>query len=310
MSSDVAALYERLIERDLDAIPDAVRTFRESHSSDDLFLAVARFAILAYAPSQHAKHAVLATLSAFQLRDAYGDRWDELLAECARYAAESRQPWSEPPILDPPLPGERGDVDALREAVAARDRLAAERWLSARLDDPIDDLLLVASDDFEDFGHKVIVTSAAWKLAGILGEKGRYAALRIAVWEMTSLGGAPPPSAAIRRDRAAEGGGAPLSERLIENAVAEKGSLEAMHLVFLYEAARDTKIFPRVCDYLASQQLHAGQSLPAAGPPPIYRLARDYAQCLKAYAIGDDRLKAAALYNLDHAPSFADWSFA
>src|SRR5947208_991841 len=136
MSSDVAALYERLIERDLDAIPAAVRTFRESHSSDDLFLAVARFAILAYAPSQHAKH------------------------------------------------------------------------------------------------------------AGILGEKGRYAALRIAVWEMTSLGGAPPPPAAIRRDRAAEGGGAPLSERLIENAVAEKGSLEAMHLVFLYEAARDTKIFP------------------------------------------------------------------
>src|SRR2546422_9796499 len=83
MSSDVAALYERLIERDLDAIPDAVRTFREPPSSDDLFLAVAGFAILAYAPSQHAKHAVLATLSAFQLRDPYGDRWDELLAECA-----------------------------------------------------------------------------------------------------------------------------------------------------------------------------------------------------------------------------------
>ena len=49
---------------------------------------------------------------------------------------------------------------------------------------------------------------------------------------------------------------------------------------------------------------------PAATQPPVYRLARDYAQCLKAYSIGDERLKAAAVYNLEHAPSFADWSFA
>src|SRR6266508_521928 len=115
--SDIAKLYETLIERDLDSIPAAVRKFRASHSSDDLFLAVARFAILSYAPSQHAKHAVLATLSGHQLRDAYGDRWDELLAECARYAAESRQPWSEPPILEPPAidADQRRDVDALRQ---------------------------------------------------------------------------------------------------------------------------------------------------------------------------------------------------
>ncbi|HEV8657344.1 MAG TPA: hypothetical protein VGS96_01840 [Thermoanaerobaculia bacterium] len=308
MSSDVAALYERLIERDLDSIPAAVRTFRESHSSDDLFLAVARFAILSYAPSQHAKHAVLATLSAHQLREAYGDRWDDLLAECARYAAESRQPWSEPPILEPPAidRDQRRDIEALREAVTTRDRLAAERWLASRLDDEdlFRDLLLVASDDFEDFGHKVIVTAAAWRLAGILGEKGRYAALRVAVWEITSYSG----ERYVERRADVSN----LRQRLIDNAMAEKGSIESMHLVFLYEAARDTPVFARVCDYLCSGALQRADSglKPAATQPPIYRLARDYAQCLKAYAIGDDRLKAAAIDNLEHAPSFADWTFA
>jgi hypothetical protein len=307
MSSDVAALYEHLIERDLDSIPAAIRKFRESHSPYDLFLAVARFAILAYAPSQHAKHAVLATLSAHQLRHVYADRWDDLLAECARYAAESRQPWSEPPILEPPATDadQRRDVDALREAVAARDRLAAERWLAARLDDEdlYRDLMLIAADDVEDFGHKVIVTAAAWKLAAILGEKGRYAALRIAVWEMTSYSG----ERYVERNVDV----ANLRLRLIDNAVAEKGSLESVHFVFLYEAAKDTNVFARVCDYLASQSLRSDSfDLPPAGAPPVYRLARDYAQCLKAHAIGDERLKTAATYNLEHAPSFADWSFA
>ncbi|HEY8712292.1 MAG TPA: hypothetical protein VIM68_05430, partial [Thermoanaerobaculia bacterium] len=179
-----------MIERDLDAIPAAVREFRASNSSHDLFLAVARFAILAYAPSLHAKHAVIAALSAYEARDACGERWDDLLAECARYAAESRQPWSEPPILDPPRlsAGQRRDVGALRQALAARDRLAAERWLAARLDDNElePDLFTVAADGFSDQGMQVIVTAAACKLSRILGEQGRYAALRIAVWEIWS----------------------------------------------------------------------------------------------------------------------------
>ncbi len=306
MSPAVGALYERLIERDLDAVPQAVRTFRESESSEELFLAVARFAVLAYVPSQHSTHALLAALAAYELRDAYGERWDDLLIECARYAAESRQPWSEPPILDPPAIEEDQprDIEALRSAVAARDRLAAERWLAARLDDPtlLDDLLLVASDDFEDLGHKIVVTRAAWKLAPILGEKGRYATLRTAVWEMTSSG--------------VEAGlwtGRSHVERkaLIDNAVAEKGSIESVHAVFLYDAAKGTKIFDRVCGYLASLPLKsATEELPPPGPPPVYRLARDYAQCLKAYATGDERLKAAAAYNLQHGPSFAEWSLA
>lgn len=187
---NVSELYEPLIEREIARIDETALRFRREHSSEELFLAVARFAILAYAPSQHAKHALLAMLAAYELREESGERWDELLVECAKYAAQSRQPWSEPPLLDPPPvgPDQRRDVAELREAVAARDRLRAERWLAARIDDDdlARDLFAVASDDFEDLGHKLIVANAAWNLAPILGEKGRFASLRVAVWEMVA----------------------------------------------------------------------------------------------------------------------------
>lgn len=303
----VEALYEPLIERDLDSIPAAVRKFRQSHSSHDLFLAVARFAVLAYAPSQHAKHALLSTLSAYELRARYGERWDDVLTECARYAAEARQPWSEPPILDPPRveDDQPSDLEALRTAVAARDRAAGERWLAARLDDDdlAHDLFTVAADDFEDLGHKLIVARGAWKLSTLLGEKGRYAALRTAIWEMTAYGGK---LQIAKRCDASE-----LLRRLIDNAVAEKGSLESMHAVFLYDAAKETNVFPLVCDYLDSLPVRAPSAeLPRAGDPPVYRLARDYGQCLKAFTIPDERLHAAAMCNLKDGPSFAEWSFA
>ena len=310
----IAQLYEPLIARDLSAIPAAVRTFRQSNSSDDLFLAVARFAVLAFAPSQHSKHALLATLAARDLRDDYGDRWDDLLSECARYVAESRQPWSEPPILEPPAidADQPRDIEALRAAVVNRDRLAGERWLAARLDDDdlLHDLLVVATDDFEDLGQKLIVTTAAWKLASVLGEKGRYAALRVATWEIISYGNVIP----SREDGEESGRGldkGSLYESLVQNTLAEKGSLESVHEVFLYHAAKNTPVFARVCNYLASQPMRSSAiDLPRVGAPPIYRLARDYGQCLKAFALRDQRVAAAAAYNLEHGPSFADWSFA
>ncbi|MGZ5476508.1 MAG: hypothetical protein ACXW29_09445 [Thermoanaerobaculia bacterium] len=314
----IAHLYEPLIERDLSAIPAAVRTFRQSNSSDDLFLAVARFAVLAFAPSQHSKHALLATLAARDLRDDYGDRWDDLLSECARYVAESRQPGSEPPIPGPPAidADQPRGIEALRAAVVTRDRLAGERWLAARLDDDdlLHDLLVVATDDLEDLGDKLIVTTAAWKLAGILGEKGRYAALRVAMWEIISYGNVIPSREdgnVIPSREDGEESGRGLYDQLVQNTLAEKGSLESMHEVFLYHAAKDTPVFARVCNYLASQPLRSSAiDLPRVGAPPIYRLARDYGQCLKAFALRDQRVAAAAAYNLEHGPSFADWSFA
>src|SRR5436190_1510308 len=106
-------------------------------------------AVLAYSPSQHGKHAVLACLAAWALR---GEPYfDDVVTQCAIYAAESRQPWSEPPIMSPPAidDDQRGDLDELLEAIAASDRLRGERWLARRLDDGdlARDYFAAAADD-------------------------------------------------------------------------------------------------------------------------------------------------------------------
>ena len=141
-------LYDPLIERDLAAIPAAVREFLGEHSVHDLYLAVARFAVLAYAPSQHSKRAVMACRAAWDLRHEFGDRWPELIIECARYAAEARQPWSEPPIFD---------------ALEVPD----ENELRAKAK-----------------GDALLMLDTATALVPILGEKGKAALLRMPVMEM------------------------------------------------------------------------------------------------------------------------------
>lgn len=266
-------LYEPLIERDLDAIPRACREFRAEHSSEELFLAIARFAVLAYSPSQHGKHALLACLSTWELREELGDRFDDMVIACARYAAEGRQPWSEPPILDPPAPG-TGSIEELRTAVRDCDRLLGERWLAARIDDCRDDLLLVATDDLEDFGHKLIVANACLKLVPVLGEKGRYALLRVAVWEMTAYRG-PEPSSRGAWD---------LDDVLAGN----DGSIEGAHEVFLYDAAREAGVLDRLGVWRRQSPLsQAAAPAAATGVAALesYDLSRDYGGYLKAHAV-------------------------
>ncbi|MBK5259633.1 MAG: hypothetical protein JJE51_08565, partial [Thermoanaerobaculia bacterium] len=296
---DMQELYAPLIERDLEAIPAAIRAFRREQTSDELWHAVAQFAILAFAPSQHAKHALLAVLAAHDLREEAGERWDELLTECARYAAQSRQPWSEPPILDaPPIEArQRGDLDELRAAVSDRDRLRAERWLAFRLESPnvLRDMATVATEDLSDFGHKLIITSAASRLSEILGDKGRYAVLRTAVWEIV----------AYRGDETMEQRSLP---KLVARCVEEHGSIESAHAVFLFDA-RET------------MQVGAASAIPTGRGAHAYALARDYGQYLKAQAVAGrlrvrhpdaalDEFVEACRYNLEHAPSFEEWSFA
>jgi hypothetical protein len=302
-------LYEPLLERDEPGIRAAIRDFRQSHSSEELFASIARFAVLAYAPSQHAKHAVISCRSAWEIRDRLGDRFDDVLTECAIYAAASRQPWSEPPITDPPAIGadQRGDIEELRESVASQDRLRAERWLARRYRDPdfLHDYFTVASDDFEDLGHKLIVAVTAWKLASIFGASGRYAALRIGVWEMTAYRGTP---------------ASPVHGDVVADMVANRGDIESAHAVFLLDAALETgdaEVIRRLRSAAASRRLQGGAEAPhSKGLPtlPIYRLARDYGAYLKSFSVasrlGDDRIIAAAKYNLDHAPSFEEFSLA
>lgn len=262
MSGATSALYEPLIERDLDAIPLAARAFAESHSEDELWIAIARFAVLAYAPVQHAKRAVMA------VRYARGFEWT---IECARYAAESRLPWSEPPILEPPVPDASS---SLREVLASRDRIRAERWLAAHLHDAERELRDVAR------GDALLMLDTAIALEKKLGEKGRYALLRMVLGEMLSESEHPNESL----------------DALVDRAIASNGAIDDVRNVFI-----------------------AAIGLPVlrdAEPLAPYELARDYAQTLIAHEVARtlpsraDEFLRAVHHNLEHGESFAEWSFA
>ena len=300
-------LYEALLERDETATRRAVDDIPDDH---ELFLAVARFAVLAYAPSQHAKHAFLACLAAYDLREGLGAAYREMLTECAIYAGGSRLPWSEPPILDPPQVVEVPDLD---KAIRDGDRLAAERWLAANLDAP--DLeqryFEAAASDFEDLGHKLIVSKAAWRLVPILGEKGKYAVLRAAAWEWTAYRGERFAGRETNVNREE------LIGRLVDDVIAEEGSLIATHNIFLLDAAIGTDQETRVLQYLDDSAPPSGSETRGAtieGPKP-YRLARDYAQTLIAHAVAQRIPQTASMLsavheNLEHSTGFEEWSFA
>ena len=76
---------------------------------------------------------------------------------------------------------QRSDIDELRAAVDDGDRLRAERWLAKRIDDNDfeHDFFTVAAEDFADLGNKIIVANTVWRLAKLLGEKGRFATVPI-----------------------------------------------------------------------------------------------------------------------------------
>ncbi len=318
--------FEPLIERDLNAIPAAVAAFRSDHSAEETWTAVTRFAVLAFAPSQHSKHALLACLSTWDLRDALGARFDAAVTKCALYAASSRQPWSEPPILDPPEPdpGQRGDIQELREAIATRDRLRAERWLAKRfLDDDFQhDYLTVATDAFHDLGHALIVGNAALRLAALLGGQGRYAMLRVGVWEMVALGGVRDDGESPTRNVADSES---LCRRLAANVAANGGDLDSAHALFLFDAAEQTcleSVIERVSAHLSSVEAVSPEDADAASQsPPVYDFARDYGACLKGHAAArrlhsrfpslDFNPMLAALHqNLEASPEGEEMTFA
>jgi hypothetical protein len=269
MSGATGALYEPLIERALDALPEAVRAFRAEHSTHDLWLAVTRFALLAYSPSEHARHALLCCLAAHDVGVT-----DELLLACARYAAEARQPWSEPPILDLPAldADQRGDLDELRQSMREGDRLRGERWLAKRVDDAEADLVTLA----REHGDAILVVHAAIRLAALLGAQGRYATLRVAVWDLIAKRDEPP----LPHQPEAE---------LIATCVSEQGSIESVTALLVARSS-------------------ASEPDGDATAPAVYALARDYGHLLLAHAA---RLPAevlrAATHNLEHGESYADW---
>ena len=279
MAGSTSALYAPLIERDLDAVVPAVRTFRREHTVEELWQAVTRFAVLAYAPSQHSKRAVMSCLAAHQ--SGGGEALEPMIVECARYAASSRQPWSEPPILEPPSvdPARSAGLDVLRAALEAGDRPAAEAWLAARLagcEEPLREIVT---------GDARLMLDTAIALDPLLGGKGRFALFRMVVHELFDPG---------------DDTTAPLAE-LIDRAIDAKGAVDAVRAVFV-AVSRDQLPHVRAVD-----------RAPALQP---YPLGRDFAQTLVAHAIAGrlpgraEDFLGAVHENLEHGESFADWSFA
>jgi hypothetical protein len=141
MPGATSALYEPLIERELAAIPAAADAFADAHSDEELWLAVTRFAVLAYSPSQHGKRSVMACRAAYDVREELGSEWRAMIVACATYASSSRQPWSEPPILeaaaeisyDELRTRAEGDALLMLDAVQALDPLLGEKGRSALL---------------------------------------------------------------------------------------------------------------------------------------------------------------------------------
>lgn len=283
MDSATSALYEALIERDREAMTRQAAAFLANQSVDDLWVAVTRFAALAFAPSQHSRRALMACRAVFDLRRELGDRYAPFVIECARYAAASRRPWSEPPIVELPEPGVAIGADELQAAIATKDRERAERWLAGRL---------AASESLEVLrriltGDALLTADSVLAIAPALGEKGAWSIYRLAIEDAF--------------DAEPEARSAASLESLLDDAIAENGSIESVRRVFLYDASHESQPGPRP------------PALPTLEP---YELARDFAQTLIAHSVAGrlplmSRTSAfidAVHRNLREGESFADWS--
>jgi hypothetical protein len=187
MPSATSAFYEPLIERELAAIPAAADAFADAHSDDELWLAVTRFAVLAYSPSQHGKRSVMACRAAYDMRDELGDEWRAMIVACAMYASSSRQPWSEPPILKAPPTVSwdelrtiaKGDALLMLDTVQALDPLLGEKGRSALLRMVHAELLAESEDVTEPLD--VLVDRAIAEKGSIESVRNVFVGVRFAV---------------------------------------------------------------------------------------------------------------------------------
>ncbi|HXI12188.1 MAG TPA: hypothetical protein VNM92_06045 [Thermoanaerobaculia bacterium] len=331
MPSSISLLYEPLIARDVAAIPAAVSRFRETESSDTLFQAVARFTFLAFAPTEHGRAAIASILAIFELKELLDDHFDDWVTEAAIYTSQSRLPWSEPPISEPPAVTDPYDATTagIREAIQSRDRHRAERWLAGRIQerDFGPDFFLQAAESLADGGSGLTLAVNAWKLAAVFGERERYPILRTVVWQWTSEGAEPaaPRGRTMRTPR--------LFEQLRARMVASGGEPESFRSLLLLDAAQQVTELTKQSEVEESVTLtleraeapkpHESVKNSPGDEKPLepYRLARDYGERISAAALElrfgvrfpslrGDSISAAAAWNLENGPSFEDWSFA
>jgi len=288
-------LYEPLISREIDQIAPAVLAFQRENGRSELIAALSRFAILAFAPTEHGRHALFAIAAAASLVDDFPESANEILISCARYSASSRLPWSEPPIPDPPPVSdpEAYDAAALHRAVSSGDRLDGERWLAANMDRTGFASLFfnAALEDLSGFGHKLTVSVHAWNLAQAVPAAHRFAVLRIAPWEWTS---------SRSEELAIQAPSRLTLDEAVHLCVAsmEKGgeSILDFHWLELLDAAvqasaiaGSSAMLTKVLDALSGRVAGGGPGIvPRSSvlPPPAYDLSCDYAAFLQSFAIG------------------------
>jgi hypothetical protein len=321
---NISELYEPLLERRIDRIAPTLEQFAREHGPESALTAVLRFAVATFAPSEHALHAMLAAHSAATMPPEL--RTLDVLSACATYAAESRLPWSEPPLPDPPPIPEDWTFSEkeLDEAVGRGDRLAAEQWLTGamRAEDFSGQFFSAAARRLDESGHNLVVAVAVWDLAAMAPEEARFQLLRLATWEWTANGMAARPT--VR-----EGAGREVFTELFNRFLAERGAIVPFNEIALFDAALattrilgDDRIERSVLQRLERSESGIPGELPTARPAPAYRLARDFGEYLKAQAMAP-RLESgnlprfdreafldAAAWNLANAPSFEEWSFA
>jgi hypothetical protein len=308
MSPAVRELYAAMLQRDLDEVRKLSAAWLAKGEDRELFDAVSRFTALAFNPSQHGKHALLAAVAAGELREMLGEQWGALLIECAVYAASGRLPWSEAPMFEPPPadPARDATPESIRIAVADHDLSAAERWLAGRLGESslAADYFRAAREAPGEPGGPLITAVACWKLSEAQDHHPSWPALRPALVEWC---GAP------RGGRPSPGDDREPGERAVAIAAklqAARGSIEVLHELLFLDAD------------LESRRILNGEpvvDLEVVTKDPVYPLARDFAAYLLAHPaagrlaarfgeVDPEVILDSCRYNLEHS-SWEDWSF-
>jgi hypothetical protein len=321
-AADHPSLFEAMLARDEPEIRRAIRS--ERREADELLREIAGFAVLAFNSSQHSRHAFVAAGAASALAPHSPPWFESLLEEVAIYAANGRLPWSEAPIIERPEPSGRREPCDLTRVLADRDGDAAERWLSSILDDPDFEAryFAAAAAAFGELGQDLVLAQAAWRISRLVPAEYRFGLYRapLAAWLADGVAATP-----------ADGGSGAISEKLVDALVRARGSVDRFQLVAAWCAAVEASEQWGTLEIAQSAAARIASALPAgeekpvdarpAGelPPPVYRLSRDLAGYLQAWAIPEARcasdeqsrrIREAAWDNLRHGPDFDEESFA
>jgi hypothetical protein len=317
-------LYEALLTREQDQLRTLVENLCRTEGSREALDTVLRFAVLAFSPTLHSRGAVYASLAALDLLNELPEP-SRVIIECATYVAETRLPWSEAPITDPP---EVKGIDAanprhLDVAIRARDLRAAERWLAAAIDEdaPAVEFFDAAARFAGEEGFGFTTAAAAWRIAKH-SPAARFVSLRMALLEWVRV-----------RDGSSTSSEEPAvtPRQVVDLYVMHEGKIDLFSPLLVLDAAlvaeavtgKSGRYRPIVDRYAIPVELHGGAlaDRPWSIDDLAYRYSRDYATFLLSVPIsrrlerelpecGAERIPGAGGYNLEYAETYEEWSFA